>query len=73
MKKNLRRVGIIISCLLGLELEATLYFVLGINPSYVPMAAIVGLWIAITLMVACVVDEVLKRKFGIRLLQHYKC
>ncbi|MBQ4284148.1 MAG: hypothetical protein IJB96_09500 [Lachnospira sp.] len=69
MKRNLRRVGIIISCLLGLELEAALYYVFGINPSYVPLIAVVGLWLAITVMVGCVVDEVLKRKFGIRLIR----
>ncbi len=69
MKKNLRRVGIIISCLLGLQMEALVYFVLGINPAFVPLIAVVGLWIAMTLMVGCVVDEVLKRKFGVRLIR----
>ena len=68
MKKNLRRIGIIISCLLGLHMEAALYFVLGINPVLVPWVAVIALWIALTLMVACVVDEVLKRKFGIGLM-----
>lgn len=68
MKKSIRRVGIIISCLLGLQLEAVFYYVLGIKPAYVPLAAVVGLWIAITLLVGCVVDEVLKHKFGIRLI-----
>ena len=69
MKKNLRRVGIIISCLLGLQMEALVYFVLGINPAFVTLIAVVGLWISMTLMVGCVVDEVLKRKFGVRLIR----
>ncbi len=69
MKKNLRRVGIIVSCLLGLQIEATVYFVFGINPAYVPLIAVIGLWCAATLMVGCVVDEFMKRKFGVRLMR----
>lgn len=69
MKNNLRKAGIIISCLLGLEVEAVFYYVFGINPVYVPLAAVLGLWVAITLIIGCVVDEYMRRKYKVRLVR----
>lgn len=69
MKNNLRRAGIIVSCLLGLEVEAIFYYVFGINPVYVPLAAVMGLWVAVTLIIGCVVDEYMRRKYNVRLIK----
>lgn len=69
MKNNLRRAGIIVSCLLGLEVEAIFYYVFGINPMYVPPAAVLGFWAAITLIIGCIVDEYMRRKYKVRLVK----
>ncbi|MDO5382814.1 MAG: hypothetical protein Q4F06_08905 [Eubacteriales bacterium] len=68
MKKiQLRIAGIIISAVLGLEVEAVFYFVFGINPLNIPVLAIVTLWAFNSVLMGCVVDEVFKRKYKVRI------
>jgi hypothetical protein len=67
MKRNIRIVGIIISILLGLQVEAVFYFVFGINPLYVPLPAVIILWIVNTILIGCVVDEVFRKKYNVRI------
>lgn len=64
---QLRIAGIIISAVLGLEVEAVFYFVFGINPLNIPVAAIVTLWLFDSVLMGCVVDEILKRKYKVRI------
>ena len=66
-EKRMKAIGVVISVILGLEVEAVIYFVFGVNPKLIPAMAAVILWGAISLMIACVVDEIFKRSFGIRL------
>lgn len=66
-EKRMKAIGVVISVILGLEVEALIYFVFGVNPKLIPAMAAVILWGAISLMIACVVDEIFKRSFGIRL------
>lgn len=70
MKKRtekLKRMAMIVSILLGLEIEATFYMVFGINPRNIPLFMIVGFWAICTVLVGCITDEFLKRKFHIRI------
>lgn len=67
MKNIIRRIGIMMSILVGFLAEAMVYFVFGINPVYVPFSAMAGLWAANSLIAACVADEVMKRKYHIRI------
>ena len=66
-ENRIKAIGVVISIILGLEVEALIYFVFGVNPKLIPAMAAVVLWGAISLMIACVVDEIFKRSFGIRL------
>ena len=40
-----------------------MYFILGINPVFVPVGVTLGLWIALTAVIWCGVDEYYKKRF----------
>lgn len=70
--KEIRVGGCLLSILLGLEVQAIFYYVFGINPLYVPIFAVVILWTVNTILVGCVVDEFIKRKYKIRLYKSFE-
>lgn len=71
MKNSIRKIGVIVSLIAGLNVEAVIYYVFGINPAYLPIGAIIGLWLAVSMMIACVVDEFIRRKYKVRLYRRF--
>lgn len=66
--KNLRKIGLLICVIMGLEIESVFYYVFGINPIYISPVYIISLWMINSVLVGCIIDELFKRKFHIRLI-----
>ena len=65
---KLKRIGWLISIILGLEVLAVFYIVFGINPRFIPVLIIVAQWFVHSVLIACIIDELFKRKFRVRLI-----
>lgn len=66
--RKLRKIGLLVCIIMGLEIESVFYYVFGINPLFISPIFIVALWTINSILVGCIVDEYFKRKFHIRLL-----
>lgn len=63
MKRQLRTFILVVSGIIGIEVVTCMYFILGINPVFVPAGVTLGLWIALTAVIWCGVDEYYKKRF----------
>ena len=63
MRKQLKTFILVISGIIGIEVETCMYFLFGINPFYVPAGVTLGLWAALTAVMWCGVDEYYKRRY----------
>ncbi|MGN0317691.1 MAG: hypothetical protein ACI4E1_07105 [Lachnospira sp.] len=65
----LRITGVLFSMAVGIELVIMFFFILDINPANVPISATIFFWIVNSILSGCVVDEIFKKKFHIRLIR----